>query len=87
MGYFEERRGDFVKLLLSMLVAGLLGTLAILGPIGIYISCVIIVGVIFRSFILINEIHKQVVPATSNDKVKEAYERYIKERDAKETEN
>ena len=87
MGYFAEKRGDFVKLLLSMLVAGLLGTLAILSPIGIYILCVIIVGVIFRSFILINEIHKQVVPATSNDKVKEAYERYIKERDAKETEN
>ncbi|MBO0603424.1 ATP-dependent Lon protease [Sporosarcina sp. E16_3] len=76
-----------MKLLLSMLVAGLLGTLAILGPIGIYILCIIIVGVIFRSYILINEIHKQVVPATSNDKVKEAYERYIKERDAKETKN
>lgn len=82
-------RGIFLKLLLSILLAGLLGILVILGPIGIYILCAIIVGVIFRSFILINEVHKQVVPPNSNDKVKEAYERYIKERDEeeKETEN
>lgn len=75
-----------MKLLLSIVLAGLLGILAILGPIGIYILCAIIVGVIFRSFILINEIHKQVVPANSNDRVIEAYERYIKERNEKETE-
>ncbi|WP_186670897.1 ATP-dependent Lon protease [Sporosarcina sp. BP05] len=73
-----------MKLLLSVLFAGLLGVLAFLGPIGIYILCAIIVGVIFRSFILINEIHKQVVPINSNDRVKLAYERYIKERDEKE---
>ncbi|KQL33639.1 hypothetical protein [Psychrobacillus sp. FJAT-21963] len=76
-----------MKLLLSILLAGLLGILVIFGSIGIYILCAIIVGVIFRSFILINEIHKQVVPANSNVRVKEAYERYIKERDEKETEN
>lgn len=76
-----------MKLLLSILFAGFLGILAILGPIGIYILCAIIVGIIFRSFILISEIHKQVVPANSNDRVKEAYERYIKERDEKDTEN
>ncbi|WP_419962330.1 ATP-dependent Lon protease [Psychrobacillus sp. BM2] len=75
-----------MKLLLSIVLAGLLGILAILGPIGIYILCAIIVGVIFRSFILINEIHKQVVPANGNDRVIEAYERYIKERNEKETE-
>lgn len=80
-------RGSFVKLLLSFLLAGLLGILVFLGTIGIYILCAIIIGVIFRSFILINEIHKQVVPANSNDRVKETYERYIKERDQKETEN
>jgi hypothetical protein len=79
--------GVFLKLLLSILLAGLLGILVILGPIGIYILCAIIVGVIFRSFILINEVHKQVVPPSSNDKVKDAYERYIKERDEKETKN
>ncbi|ALC86733.1 ATP-dependent Lon protease [Bacillus sp. FJAT-22090] len=73
-----------MKLLLSILLAGLLGILVFFGSIGIYILCAIIVGVIFRSFILINEIHKQVVPANSNVRVKEAYERYIKERDEKE---
>lgn len=75
-----------MKLLLSIILAGLLGILAILGPIGIYILCAIIVGVIFRSCILINEIHKQVVPANSNDRVKEVYERYIEDRNKKETE-
>ncbi len=73
-----------MKLLLSVLFAGLLGILVFLGPIGIYFLCAIIVGVIFRSFILINEVHKQVVPIGGNDRVKEAYERYIKERDEKE---
>ncbi|MDF2066710.1 ATP-dependent Lon protease [Bacillus sp. Cr_A10] len=76
-----------MKLLLSILLDGLLGILVLLGSIGIYILCAIIVGVIFRSFILINEIHKQVVPANSNDRVKEVYGRYIKERDNKEKEN
>ncbi|MEK5040874.1 ATP-dependent Lon protease [Sporosarcina sp. FSL K6-3457] len=75
-----------MKLLLSILLAGLLGILVILGPIGIYILCAIIVGVIFRSLVLINEVHKQVVPPNSNDKVKDAYERYIKERNEKEKE-
>ncbi|MGE7693643.1 ATP-dependent Lon protease [Lysinibacillus sp. NPDC094177] len=73
-----------MKLLLSVLFAGLLGIFAFLGPIGIYLLCAIIGGVIFRSFILINEIHKQVVSINDNDRVKEAYERYIKERDEKE---
>lgn len=77
-------RGNFMKLLLSILLAGLLGILVFLGSIGIYILCAIIIGVIFRSFVLINEIHKQVVPANGNDRVKEVYERYIKERDEKE---
>ncbi|MFJ7825728.1 ATP-dependent Lon protease [Psychrobacillus sp. NPDC096623] len=76
-----------MKLLLSILLAGLLGILAMLGFFGTYMVCAIIVGVIFRSYILINEIHKQVVPANSNDRVKEVYERYVKEREGKETEN
>ncbi|AMO86697.1 hypothetical protein B857_01549 [Solibacillus isronensis B3W22] len=70
-----------MKLFLAILFAGFLGILVFLGPLGIYILCAIIIGVIFRSFILINEIHKQVVPANNNDKVKQAVERYIKERD------
>ncbi|BAK15288.1 ATP-dependent Lon protease [Solibacillus silvestris StLB046] len=70
-----------MKLFLAILFAGFLGILVFLSPLGIYILCAIIIGVIFRSFILINEIHKQVVPANNNDKVKQAVERYIKERD------
>ncbi|GIN91889.1 ATP-dependent Lon protease [Siminovitchia terrae] len=73
-----------MKLLWSILLAAFLGLLVFFGPIGIYILCAIIAGVIFRSFILITEIHKQVVPPNSNDKAKEAYERYIKEKDEKE---
>ncbi|PIC74025.1 ATP-dependent Lon protease [Sporosarcina sp. P17b] len=76
-----------MKYLLSVLVAMFSGMLIFFGPVGMYILCVLIIGVIFRSFILINEIHKQVVPADSNDRVKEAYERYIKEREEKETES
>lgn len=72
-----------MKLLLSILLAGLLGIFVFLGPIGIYILCAIIIGFNFRTFILISEIHKQVVPVNSNDKVKEMVERYIKERDEK----
>ena len=74
-----------MKYLSSVLVAMFSGMLIFFGPIGMYILCVLIIGVIFRSFILINEIHKQVVPTDSNDRVKEAYGRYIKERDEKET--
>ena len=76
-----------MKYLSSVLVAMFSGMLIFFGPIGMYILCVLIIGVIFRSFILINEIHKQVVPADSNDRVKEAYERYIKEREEKEMES
>ncbi|WP_339212332.1 ATP-dependent Lon protease [Solibacillus sp. FSL W8-0372] len=76
-----------MKLLLSILLASLLGILVFFGPLGIFMLCAIIIGVIFRSFILIYEIHKQIVPPNSNDKVKEAVERYIKERDEKEAEN
>lgn len=73
-----------MKLLLSILLAGLLGILALIGPIGIYTLSAIIIGVLFRSFILIYEIHKQVVPVTSKDSVKDVYERYIEERNEKE---
>jgi hypothetical protein len=73
-----------VKLFFSIIIAGLLGTLVFFGPIGIYILCAIIVGVIFRSFILLNEIHRQVVPKEGLDRAKEAYERYLKDREEKE---
>ncbi|KAB2328993.1 ATP-dependent Lon protease [Cytobacillus depressus] len=68
-----------MKLLLSIILAGLLGILIFFGPIGVYILCAIIVGVIFRSFVLLNEIHKQVISVGGIDRAKEAYERYLKE--------
>lgn len=76
-----------MKLLLSIVLAGFLGVLAFMGPIGIYVLCAIIIGVIFRSFILIYEIHKQVVPANIHDRVVETYESYIKDRDEREANN
>ncbi|MFC0562557.1 ATP-dependent Lon protease [Halalkalibacter alkalisediminis] len=73
-----------MKLFLSIILAGLLGILVIFGPIGIYILCTIIVGVIFRSFVLLNDIHKQVVPVGGRDRAQEAYEKYLKEKEEKE---
>ena len=73
-----------MKLFLSILLAGLLSILVFFGPIGIFILFAIIVGVIFRSFVLLTDIHKQVVPVEGIDRAKEAYERYIKERNEKE---
>ncbi|MGM0863044.1 MAG: ATP-dependent Lon protease [Bacillota bacterium] len=70
-----------MKLFLSIILAGLLGILVIFGPIGIYILCAIIVGVIFRAFVLLNDIHKQVVPVVSRDRATEAYEKYLKEKE------
>jgi hypothetical protein len=66
-----------LKLCLSIFLSGLLG---IFGPIGIYILCAIIVGVIFRPFVLLNDIHKQVVPVGSRDRATEAYEKYLEEK-------
>lgn len=73
-----------MKLLISIISAGLLGILLFFGPVGIYIVGAIIVGVIFRSFILLTEIHRQIVSSDSTDKAAEAYERYLKEREEKE---
>jgi hypothetical protein len=73
-----------VKLLLSIFLSGLLGILVFFGPIGIYILCAIIVGVIFRAFVLIHDIHKELVPVGSRDSVKEVYEKYLKEKEQSE---
>jgi hypothetical protein len=72
-----------VKLLLSILFAGLTGFLVFLGPVGIYIFGAVLVGIIFRSFVLLIEIHKQIVPEGGVDKVKEAYDKYLKENEEK----
>ncbi|WP_223701728.1 ATP-dependent Lon protease [Sutcliffiella deserti] len=71
-----------MKLLWSVLLAGFLGILVFFGPIGLYILCAIVVGVIFRSFVLLNDIHKQVVSEGGRDEVQEAYEKYLKEKAA-----
>lgn len=73
-----------MKLFVSIILAGLLGLLVFAGPIGIYIVGAIIIGVIFRSFILLTEIHRQIVSSDNTDKASEAYERYLKEREEKE---
>ncbi|QHE62570.1 ATP-dependent Lon protease [Rossellomorea vietnamensis] len=73
-----------MKLFLSIFFSGLLGILVFFGPIGIYILCAIIVGVIFRAFVLIHDIHKELVPVGSRDSVKEVYEKYLKEKEQSE---
>jgi hypothetical protein len=69
-----------LKLFLSIFLSGLLGILVIFGLIGIYILCAIIVGVIFRAFVLLNDIHKQVVSVGGRDRATEAYEKYLEEK-------
>ncbi|MEC2072449.1 ATP-dependent Lon protease [Alkalihalophilus marmarensis] len=71
-----------MKLLLSIIIAGLLGILVFMGPMSIYVLFSIIVGVIFRSFVLLNDILKQVVPVGSRDRVQVAYDKYVQEKEA-----
>ncbi|WP_313237290.1 ATP-dependent Lon protease [Sporosarcina ureae] len=73
-----------MKLVGCILVAGVLGVLAFIGPIGWYALTAIVVGVIFRSFWLLKEIHQHAVPVDPYDGVKDAYERYILEREERE---
>lgn len=73
-----------MKLFLSIFLSGLLGILVFFGPIGIYILCAIIVGVIFRAFVLIHDIHKELVPVGSRDRAREVYEKYLKEKEQSE---
>ncbi|MFJ7735085.1 hypothetical protein ACIQ2D_01985 [Lysinibacillus sp. NPDC097287] len=69
-----------LSIFLSMVLAVIL---LMMGPlIGGVITFGIIAGCIFRGLYLLNDIHKKVVPlSTKKDKVKEAYEDYLKERD------
>ncbi|ARJ39357.1 ATP-dependent Lon protease [Sporosarcina ureae] len=73
-----------MKLVGCILVAGVLGILAFIGPLGWYVLAAIIVGVIFRSFWLLKEIHQHTVPVDAYDGVNDAYERYILEREERE---
>ncbi|REB11610.1 ATP-dependent Lon protease [Sporosarcina sp. BI001-red] len=79
-----------MNLFLCMLTAGVLGILVLTGPIGTFVAAILLVGILFRTCLLVKDIHTQTVPKKSKekvqDKVQDAYERYIKERDAKEME-
>ncbi|GAE35952.1 hypothetical protein [Halalkalibacter akibai] len=69
-----------MKLLLSILLASLLGLLIFLGPVGWFLLGAIIVGVLFRSLFLLNDIHKRLSTITKTpDKVEEAYNTYMNE--------
>lgn len=66
-----------LSILLSMILAVIL---MMMGPlVGGIIAFGIIAGCIFRGLYLLNDIHKRMVP--KKDKVKEAYEDYLKERE------
>ncbi|AXH99045.1 ATP-dependent Lon protease [Sporosarcina sp. PTS2304] len=72
-----------MKGLLSGMVAVIAGVIMLAGPVGIYIVGLLLIGIIFWSFLLLLDIHKHTVPATAND-AKDAYERYMIERAEKE---
>ncbi|WP_096154118.1 MULTISPECIES: ATP-dependent Lon protease [Bacillus] len=74
-----------MKLLGSILLAGILGILIFFGPIGVYILGTIVLGIILRSYMLLNDIHKKAVPTGSVDEVQLAYEKYLKEKEERES--
>jgi large-conductance mechanosensitive channel len=76
-------------LLLSIVLSGLLGAfLLMFGPVfGGVIAFAIIVGCLFRGIYLLNDLHQRISKiAPKKDKVKDAYEDYMKEK-AKREEN
>lgn len=68
-----------MKLFLCILGAAVLSSLLFFGIFGIYIVSAVVIGVLFRALMLLQEIHKQTVPA--NDKVNDAYKSYMNERE------
>lgn len=78
-----EWRGN-VYLLLSIVLSTILGfVLLTMGPlIGGVIAFGIVVGCIFRGLYLLNDLHKSILSISpKKDKVQQAYENYLKERD------
>lgn len=76
-------------LLLSIVLSGLLGAfLLMFGPVfGGVIAFAIIVGCLLRGIYLLNDLHQRISKiAPKKDKVKDAYEDYMKEK-AKREEN
>lgn len=68
-----------MKLFLCILGAAVLSSLLFFGILGIYIVSAIVIGVLFRALMILQEIHKQTVPA--KDKVNDAYTSYMNERE------
>ncbi|WP_078547846.1 hypothetical protein [Litchfieldia alkalitelluris] len=79
-----------MSLFYSILASGILGVLLlfIAGPfVGGLIAFAIVAGCIFRGLYLLADIHKSLsVSIPKKDVVEEAYEKYLKERDSKKTE-
>lgn len=77
-------------LLLSIILSGLLGGfLLMMGPeIGGVIAFAIIAGCLFRGIYLLNDLHHRISKiAPKKDKVKEAYENYMIEKEKREENN
>jgi hypothetical protein len=71
-------------LLLSIILTGILGfALLIMGPlVGGVIAFAIVGGCIFRGLYLLEDIHKRLeIIAPKKDKVQEAIDNYLKEKD------
>ncbi|WP_442599849.1 hypothetical protein [Neobacillus sp. D3-1R] len=71
-------------LLLCIILSAILGyVLLMMGPlVGGIIAFAIVVGCMFRGLYLLNNIHKRISTlAPSKDRVKEAYDQYIKEQE------
>ncbi|RSL35240.1 hypothetical protein D7Z54_01335 [Salibacterium salarium] len=72
-------------LLLSIVLSSILGwVLLMMGPlVGGFIAFGIVVGCLFRGLYLLIDIHKKLSTISPNkDKVQEAYDNYLKERNA-----
>lgn len=76
-----------MHLIISIILSGILGFLLLMmGPlVGGILAFAIIVGSLFRGLYLLNDIHKRLSKVTPKpDKVKEAYENYLKEKEVKD---
>ncbi|KQL32991.1 hypothetical protein AN960_22330 [Bacillus sp. FJAT-25509] len=75
-----------MKLLISIILATVLGIfLSMIGEVGIIIGFGILAGILFRGVYLLNDLSKRlskVAPALPiSDKVKKAYEDYLREKE------
>ncbi|MEH7515912.1 hypothetical protein V7146_24615 [Gottfriedia acidiceleris] len=75
-----------MKLLISIILATVLGIfLSMIGEVGIIIGFGILAGILFRGVYLLNDLSKRlskVAPALpKSDKVKKAYEDYLREKE------